>query len=121
MKDLQEKAKGYFENYPTEKIFYVTTDGQFFTEKNKGAAYDHQNRIKPSEKPNVVKRNNLEASVENHTEGSESITPDKSWKNDDIKAWMDDHQIDYQENDTKKVMLQKIADADQSGDEETEE
>lgn len=109
MSDINKTARQYFDNYPGVNTFLVTSDGQFFTDENRNAAYDHQSRIKQGVKPNVIRRGNLEASSENH---SKSETPDSSWTVKDLKAWMDDNQVEYVTSDKKDVLLEKIANKD---------
>lgn len=35
-------------------------------------------------------------------------SPEKSWKNADIEKWLDEHEVDYDDEDTKAVMLEKV-------------
>lgn len=42
---LIEKLTPYLEVYPTEKLFYITSDGQVFLEKSHNDAVNHQRRL----------------------------------------------------------------------------
>lgn len=39
---LMEKLAPYFDAYPNEKLFYITSDGQVFLEKSHNDAVNHQ-------------------------------------------------------------------------------
>jgi hypothetical protein len=122
MSDLNKIARQYFDNYPKVDIFLVTSDGQFFTDANRSAAYDHQSRINPGEKPNVIRRGNVEASVTNHSATKDDPSspeatkgePDDTWTVKELKAYLDDNQVDY-DSKANKAELLSFAKASASG------
>lgn len=44
-KSLSNGMEIYFKCYPEETVFYITSDGQVFLQKNKNDALAHQKRL----------------------------------------------------------------------------
>lgn len=45
-KSIPQGMKPYFDNYPANRVFYRTTDGQVFLEKDQHLAANHQRSLK---------------------------------------------------------------------------
>lgn len=109
-KNIIEAAKPYFKSYPKVNTFYVTSDGMFFTPENRNAGVDHANKLKTPLVP--ISRKDIEDVVDSlsdrNPKGEAKDIPTDKWKNDDIKKYMLDKGIGFEEEDTKKVLLEKI-------------
>lgn len=105
---LQSMADEMFKYHDTVDTFYCTEDGQFFTKKNHADFHAREEGLK---KPTMFSRNGNE---EKEPEGAElpEGSPSKTWKVDQIREWMTENKIAFDEGDTKAKLLEKIGKVD---------
>ncbi|OQY03191.1 MAG: hypothetical protein B6I20_05585 [Bacteroidetes bacterium 4572_117] len=53
--EIKKTAKGIFNNTPKLQSLLITSDGQFFTPKNKSAAENHANRLNGAKRKKPLK------------------------------------------------------------------
>ena len=111
--ELVALSKQYFEAHPNEEVFYATPDGMFFTNASKGDANNHANHLKAALE--TIKRSEISALAETGGEPSEIKYPDgepsEAWKVAELKAFMTEKNIAFEDKDTKTILLEKILEA----------
>ena len=95
--ELEDRAEGYFENYPNEHTFFATSDGMFFLSKNQVAAKQHARRA--GKRIYMFSRQHIEQALFPTGE------PQIAWKRDEIITYLNELGIEYDEKTTKKKLI----------------
>ena len=101
-----KKSEAYFKAYPKVDAFHVTSDGSFFPEENKSMAESHQRSLKKG-KIEVITRKEAGVSASDEMILPEG-EPSKEWKNDELKSYMAEKSIEFEDSDKKADLLDKI-------------
>lgn len=121
MKSEHKKlAEEYFNAYPKEDVLHISDDGQVFLQSNFNDGVNHQRRIEPKNKLATIYRKELIEKASD-AESGKSETPDESWTNKDIKAWLDAAGAESKGNKTEMlakvqaVLAEEETDVDETG------
>lgn len=104
--ELVELSKQYFESHPSEDVFYATPDGMFFTQANATDAKAHAQHLNAALE--TIRKTEITESKKIENQFSEG-EPSDAWTVVELKSYMTENNIAFGVNDTKAVLLEKIA------------
>jgi len=101
-----KKSVAYFKAYPKVDAFFAASDGSFFPEGNKSMAESHQRGLKKG-KIELITRKEAGVSAESDNAFPEG-DPTIDWKVAELKAYMEENSVAFEDSDKKADLLDKI-------------
>jgi hypothetical protein len=97
---MDSKAKQIFERYSEVKTVYRVAGTRIYFTSKDGA----EKHVETEGGELILIQRADVFPKENDADG----LPDKNWKNDQIKSWMEDNEIEFTQQDTKSTLLDKV-------------
>ena len=97
---MDKKAKELFDANPKlEAVYKVKGKSIYFRSSEKADAFQQLH---------LVEIETLKKEDHSAKEHDADGLPDKNWKNDQIKAWMNTNEVPYEDSDVKATLLDKV-------------